>query len=258
MTTPPQQPPPEQPPQRPVTVPQAAAVAAALEEEESALQPALAAFIAAVLAFARTGGRVAGLPLTIATKIGYYSLIVGALESLAMRGLDQQRAYAGSRAAEELWEHADEGVAAGVAAGLETLAQAAKHIARSAREDEATGGSPGVSLPGEPYDPAAAEHAKTYADPEKIALPVVQSTRHAAQLAAAEAAGWTRKTWVDSHDNRVRVNHAFLGSPQYEFHSVPISEPFVTLDDNKLWYPGDTSAPPHEWMRCRCWLKLSR
>jgi hypothetical protein len=153
----------------------------------------------------------------------------------------------------------DIGVRAGVESGLTTLAQAAKHIAREARADEAAGGSPGVSLPGELYDPQAlAEPQQTYADPEQIALPVVQSTRHAAQLAAATEAGWTRKTWVDMHDNRVRVNHAFLGSPQYEFHTVPILEPFETLDGNKLWYPGDTSAPIHEWMRCRCWLKLSR
>jgi hypothetical protein len=86
----------------------------------------------------------------------------------------------------------------------------------------------------------------------------VQSTKHAAQLAAASEAGWTRKTWVDMHDNRVRVNHAFLGAKDYEFHTVPILEPFETLDGNKLWYPGDTSAPVHEWIKCRCWLKLSR
>jgi hypothetical protein len=131
-------------------------------------------------------------------------------------------------------------------------------IARKARVDEAQGGSPGISLPGEPYDPQAAEHAASYADPEQIALPVVQNTRHGAQLGAAEEAGWTRKTWVDRHDTRVRASHAFLGSPKYEFHTVPIGEPFVTLDDNKLWYPGDTSAPVEEWIRCRCWLKLSR
>jgi uncharacterized protein with gpF-like domain len=214
--------------------------------------------VVSVLAFARAGGRVAGLPSTIAKKIGYDAIIIAALTAVAMRALDHQRTFSGPRAAEELWEHSDQAVVAGVEAGLETLAQAAKHIARSARADEATGGSPGVSLPGEPYDPDAAEHAKSYADPEQIALPVVQSTRHAAQLAAAEAAGWTRKTWVDMHDNRVRASHAFLGSPKYEYHAVPILEPFVTIDGNKLWYPGDTSAPPHEWMRCRCWLKLTR
>lgn len=251
-----QQPPPP-PPQQPTTISQADAVAAALLEEESAIQPALAAFVLAVLAYVRGGGHLLGSPLTVAKKVGYYALIIGALEALATRSLDEQRTYAGKRQAEHLWEHTEVGVQAGVAAGLETLAQAAKHIGRSARQDEATGGSPGVSLPGEPYDPDAAEHAKSYADPEQLALPVVQSTRHAAQLATAAEAGWTRKTWQDKGDNRVRVNHAFLGAKSYEFHTVPILEPFVTLDGNKLWYPGDTSAPPHEWMRCRCWLKLS-
>lgn len=250
-----EQPPP--PPARP-TGPQAAAVAAAQDEEVSALGPALAAFMVAVLAYARTGGRVAGLPLTIARKIGYYTLVSAALEGLAARALDHQRVWSGRRQADELWPHTDIGMAAGVNAGLTTLAQAAQVIARKARVDEATGGAPGISLPGEPFSPADAEHARSYAQPEKIALPVVQSTRHAAQLAVAEAAGWTRKRWIDKHDNRVRASHAFLGSKEYEYHTVPILEPFVTIDDNKLWYPGDTSAPPHEWMRCRCWLQLLR
>jgi hypothetical protein len=254
--TAPEQPPPP-PPERP-TGPQAAAVAEAQDMEVSAALPALTAFVTAVMAYARTGGRIAGLPLTVAAKVGYDAAVIGALIAIASRALDHQRAWTGSRAAEELWLGQDAGMRAGVEAGLATLAQAAKHIARSTRADEAAGGSPGISLPGEIYDPAADEQAKSYADPEQIALPVVQSTRHAAQLAAATEAGWTRKTWVDKHDNRVRVNHAFLGSPKYEFHTVPILEPFVTLDDNKLFYPGDTSAPVHEWMRCRCWLKLSR
>jgi hypothetical protein len=255
MTTPPPQQPPPPPPARPSGA-QAAAVAAAQEEEMSALGPALAAFVLAALAYARTGGRVAGLPLTVATKLGYYGMVSTALAAVAARALDHQRAWAGRRQADQLWPHTDVGVASGTEAGLTVLAQAARVIARKARLDEATGGAPGVSLPGEPWSPADVEHARSYADPGKIALPVVQATRHAAQLAAAEAAGWTRKRWIDRHDNRVRVNHAFLGSTEYEFHTVPISEPFVTLDDNKLWYPGDTSAPVHEWMRCRCWLQL--
>lgn len=256
---------PQQPAQEPVPPPpprqfaaQAQAVAAAQDAEISAVTPALAAFVTAVLAYARTGGRVAGLPLTVAKKIGYYGAVVAVLSAIADRAMDEQRTWSGKRAAEELWLGTDVGREAGVQAGLAVLAHAAKAIAREARVDEATGGSPGVSLPGEPYDPQAAEHAKSYSDPEKIALPVVQSTRHAAQLAAAAEAGWTRKTWVDKGDARVRVNHAFLGSKNYEYHVVALDEPFVTLDGNKLWYPGDTSAPVHEWMRCRCWLRLSR
>jgi hypothetical protein len=244
-------------PSRP-SVPEAEAVAQAQDEEVSAVGPALAAFITAVLVFARSGGRVAGLPTTVAQKIGYYALVIAALQGLAARALDHQRAWTGSRAAEELWLGQDTGIQAGVDAGLATLARAARHIARSAREDERAGGTPGVSLPGEPFSPELIEHTKTYADPDQIALPLVQSTRHAAQLAAAAEAGWARKIWCDMHDNRVRVNHAFLGAKDYEFHTVPILEPFVTLDGNKLWYPGDTSAPVHEWIRCRCWLKLVR
>jgi hypothetical protein len=245
------------PPERP-TGPQSEAVAQAQQDEINLAMPALTAFVNAVMAYARTGGRIAGLPITVAAKVGYDAAVISLLVAIAHRALGQQRSFSGSRAAEELWLGQDAGVQAGVDAGLTTLSQAARYIARNARLDEASGGSPGVSLPGELYDPTAADHAKSYADPEQIALPLIQSTRHGAQLAAATEAGWKRKTWVDMHDNRVRVNHAFLGAKNYEYHTVPILEPFVTLDDNKLFYPGDTSAPPHEWMRCRCWLKLSR
>jgi hypothetical protein len=248
---------PQAQPERP-SGPQAAAVADAQDYDVNALGPALAAFVAAVLAYSRGTGHLMGSPLTVARKVGYYAAVVAILRSIAGRGLDLQRAFSGPRAAEELWGGQDQGLAAGETAGLTTLAQAARVIARKARVDEARGGSPGVSLPGEPYDPQAEEITRTYSDPSQIALPVAQSTKHAAQLAAASEAGWTRKRWVDMHDNRVRVNHAFLGSQKYEYHTVPILEPFVTLDGNKLWYPGDTSAPVHEWMRCRCWLQLLR
>jgi hypothetical protein len=248
---------PQAQPERP-SGPQAAAVVDAQDYDVNALGPALAAFVAAVLAYSRGTGHLMGSPLTVARKVGYYAAVVAILRSIAGRGLDLQRAFSGPRAAEELWGGQDQGLAAGETAGLTTLAQAARVIARKARVDEARGGSPGVSLPGEPYDPQAEEITRTYSDPSQIALPVAQSTKHAAQLAAASEAGWARKRWVDMHDNRVRVNHAFLGSQKYEYHTVPILEPFVTLDGNKLWYPGDTSAPVHEWMRCRCWLQLLR
>lgn len=252
--------PPDQPPPQPVrpTGPEAAAVAEAQEFEIGAVTPALAAFVAAVLAYSRSSGHLLGSPLTVAKKIGYYGAVAAIISQISGRALDHQRAFAGKRAAEELWEGQDAGMAAGEEAALKALSQAARVIARKARADEAAGGSPGISLPGEPYDPEAPDHAKSYSDPEQIALPVVQNTRHAAQLAAAEAAGWTRKTWIDKHDTRVRASHAFLGSPKYEFHTVPIGEPFVTIEDSKLWYPGDTSGPVHEWIRCRCWMKLSR
>jgi hypothetical protein len=256
VTAPTDTPPPQQP-ARPV-MPQAQAVADDQDYDVDALGPALAAFISAVLAYSRGSGHLLGSPLTVAKKIGYYAAVIAIIRQIAGRGMDQQRAWTGSRAAEELWAGQDQGMAAGEAAGLATLAQAARVIARKARADEARGGSPGISLPGEPYDPHADEITQSYTDPSKIALPVAQSTKHAAQLASASEAGWTRKTWVDMHDNRVRPSHAFLGSPKYEFHTVPILEPFETIDGNKLWYPGDTSAPVHEWIRCRCWLKLSR
>jgi len=247
--TTPQQPP---PPRKPSATDDA--VRAAQDAAISAALPALSAFTQGVMSFARAGGRVAGSPLTVATKIGYDAAIIALLVKLAHGALGEQRDMVGRRQSEGLWEHADEAAQAGVNGGLAVLKSAAQHIARAARVDEATGGSPGVSLPGEPYDPHAHEHAKTYSDPERIALPFVQATRHTAQIAAAEAAGWRYKVWNDVHDNRVRPAHAFLGAPKYEFHRVPIAEPFVDIEDHKLWFPGDTEAPPHTWMNCRCYL----
>ena len=238
---------------------QAEVVAAALAAEELAITPALSAFMVAVLAYARGSARVLGSPITVAKKVGYYALVFTALRNLAQRSLDQQRSWSGPRAAEELWAHQGTAESAGVEAGLNVLAEAAKHIVRSARADIRQGGNVGLVSPaGSAFDPAALEEAPGYTDVDKLALTVVQNTKHAATLAAAGEAGWTRKTWVDRHDTRVRVNHAFLGAKDYEFHTVPLLEPFVTLDDNKLWFPGDTSAPVHEWIRCRCWLRLSR
>jgi hypothetical protein len=236
---------------------QAEAQAAEQDFEVNAVTPALAAFVAAVLAFSRGQGHLMGSPLTVARKVGYYGAVAAILTQIASRALEHSRSWAGPRAAEELWGGQDQGLEVGRGAGLAVLARAARVIARKARADEARGGAPGVSLPGEPWSPDALQ-TPSYADPDILGLPVVQSTRHAAQLAAAEEAGWTRKAWIDMHDNRVRMTHAFLGSPKYEYHTVPIGEPFVTVDGNKLWYPGDTSAPIHEWVRCRCWLKLSR
>lgn len=249
MTSPP--PPPSQ--QRPAGS-QDDAVRQAQDEDVAALLPALGVFSQSVMAYARAGGRVAGTPGNVAKKIGYDAAVSALILAIAQRALSHHRDWSGSRQAEQLWEHADAAEQAGLAGGLVTLKGAAQHIARAARLDEATGGSPGVSLPGEPYDPHQDEYSKTYADPEKIVLPVVQSIRHTAQITAARMAGYRLKVWQDVHDNRVRPAHAFLGAPKYEYHRVPIDTPFVDIRDNKLWFPGDTSSPPECWMNCRCYL----
>jgi hypothetical protein len=248
---------PQAQPERP-SGPQAAAVADAQDYDVNALGPALAAFVAAVLAYSRGTGHLMGSPLTVARKVGYYAAVVAILRPSPGAGWTSSGPSAAPGRPRSCGAGRT-GLAAGETAGLTTLAQAARVIARKARVDEARGGSPGVSLPGEPYDPQADEITRR---------PIPTRPRSRCRSCRAPStppswrqpseAGWTRKRWVDMHDNRVRVNHAFLGSQKYEFHTVPILEPFVTLDGNKLWYPGDTSAPVHEWMRCRCWLQLLR
>lgn len=58
------------------------------------------------------------------------------------------------------------------------------------------------------------------------------------------------KIWVSMRDSRVRDTHVDLddGTP------IPVDQPFTTSNGDQLYYPGDTSAPPSEWINCRCVL----
>lgn len=63
----------------------------------------------------------------------------------------------------------------------------------------------------------------------------------------------SKKTWVTRHDDRVRVTHKLLDG-----QTVKTNETF-TIPNTQMTirYPGDMSAPPSEFINCRCSLLFS-
>lgn len=67
-------------------------------------------------------------------------------------------------------------------------------------------------------------------------------------LKAAEEMGIVyEKQWMASHDDRTRLSHQELDGV-----SVPVDEPFIDGDGNKIMYPGDMTAAPETVWNCRC------
>lgn len=63
------------------------------------------------------------------------------------------------------------------------------------------------------------------------------------------------KDWRDSHDIRVRHDHAILGSRR----PIPFREPFVSPNGDRMMYPMDRSlgARARSIVSCRCWAQYS-
>lgn len=61
------------------------------------------------------------------------------------------------------------------------------------------------------------------------------------------------KGWDHMKDNRVRESHETMQGQVRRW-----DEPFITGAGNAIMYPGDTSAPIKEWIRCRCNLRRVR
>jgi SPP1 gp7 family putative phage head morphogenesis protein len=75
----------------------------------------------------------------------------------------------------------------------------------------------------------------------------LQSQARSDTLAEAEALGVkTTKEWSARMVN-TRDTHAALDGKV-----IPSDEPFVTIDGNRLMYPGDPNAPAGEIINCRC------
>lgn len=87
----------------------------------------------------------------------------------------------------------------------------------------------------------------------RITHDAVHASRNSADVESArqwaEATGEELvKTWLSAGDHRVRPSHVQLNRT-----SVALSEPF-TVNNARLDYPGDPTAPPWARMRCRCTL----
>jgi ADP-ribosyltransferase exoenzyme len=80
-----------------------------------------------------------------------------------------------------------------------------------------------------------------------IARTIVTGVAEGMKMAVADRLGFDRRRWLTRLDSRVRHSHALL-----EGVTRKLGEPFETTTGAKLMHPGDRSAPPGEWINCRC------
>lgn len=80
-----------------------------------------------------------------------------------------------------------------------------------------------------------------------IARHAATEVRERVRFALAGVLGASTKTWRTRRDPKVRPTHGGL-----EHETVAYGEPWVTFNGSRLMFPGDTSAPPGDWMNCRC------
>jgi hypothetical protein len=182
-----------------------------------------------------------GIPDTwqeVSEKLNLQGFIGDALAVTAARALAQQREGLGP-GGDELWAAVPSGVAAGTAAGLRTVAEAL--IWTDAQERQTTKDEEGGLVP-------TLENP-----PVELADLVTQSVSTAAQIAAAETAGWRYKTWQTRRDSHVRDTHRELQGVK-----ISIGESFHTKDGDSLQFPGDPAADISSRIGCRCWVTTSR
>lgn len=225
-----QPPPPQPPPPEQVPPP---------ESDGGSIVPVLLSILAAYAAYRTTKGAVTGTWRAAAQTLGLADMAGNALDNVARRGLARQRKAAG-RPGDELWEHNEEAVKAGVEAGVRTLVDILK--ARPEPESAPADGKPTNVQPDIPNPAEVAEMAQG----------IAASVAGAAQNDAASRAGWD-KIWQSQHDLRVRYSHAFL-----DRNRVAAAEPFVTPDGVRIRFPHDPSAPLEEVINCRCICKYVR
>lgn len=249
---------------------------AALQEDSNSLAPAVLAVLAAAAAFSATGKVLSGSLKSIALAVGLPALVGAALSAIAqraiMRHIDAARSQTIRNALLEVTEVA---VEKAVEDGYVTLVQAFQHVVDTQRRQAARPVEKlPTSQPGEMFDdvdevPKTAPH---FEDPDLLTRRAAQTVKNAAPYYAAEAIAVVaeevpvppesgpgsgivfRKIWNSKKDNRVRASHAFLGSPKYEYHVVPVLDPFITITGDQIRYPGDPLAPISETARCRCHL----
>lgn len=200
--------------------------------------PALLAIYNTYLTYRAANGGIPSSWEEVSVKLNLPGFIGDALAVQAARALAQQREGLGP-GADTLWTAVPEGVAAGTAAGLQTIAEAliwTDQHELQATKDEQGGLVPTLENP-----------------PVELADLVLQSVSAAAQTATAEAAGWRYKTWNTRRDSHVRDLHRELQGVQ-----VSLGEVFRTRDGDELRYPGDPTADIGNRIGCRCWVTTSR
>ena len=214
------------------------------EESESSLVPALLTVYALYLAWRGANAGFRGGATQVRRALNLDVLIGGVLAAVAHRALDGQRRNAG-RSGDELWAHADGAVRVAVEVGLDVLSEALLWTDRHTSGDPSTVDA-ATAVPGEATVPTGEN------PPDLLARMLATAVTNAAMLAAAAAAGWTRKTWTRRADARVRDTHRILHG-----QTLPLGDSFE-VRGHKLRFPGDPAAPISETANCRCWLAMSR
>lgn len=244
----------------------------ALATYAARLRPTIQTAITAAQAAGAAGRPLSGSTEAVLKAVGLASLTEGILAALALQSLDRwTRSYGGSGQASRsrraaLWQTRDAAADTGAQAGADRLAQALADISRHAHDDRVNrtragltpvSAPPGVPSVPAPGAPTTEKPPYQFTDADGLASAVAVSTKESAKFAAASQAGWGYKTWVDSHDHRVRTTHKILGSKSYDNHRVPIDVPFLSPSGAKLRYPGDPEAPIEETIHCRCHMILT-
>lgn len=210
------------------------------EQDSSSIIPALLTVMSLYAAYRASRGSLKGNWRTVAAAIGIPAVVGAVFTAIALRALDDQRRAAG-RAGDELWAVQPRAAASGVDAGVRTLVQSLRWL-----DTHADPGGSRDSRPG-PARPTASN------PPNVLADVVVKAIANAAQIRAAEMAGWQTKVWNTMRDGRVRDSHQTMQGQRRH-----LREPFTTGAGTRIAYPGDPTAPIEEWAACRCWLTTAR
>lgn len=227
-----------------------------LDQDASALLPTVLAILSAAAIY----GASTGAAKDLATTLSVPARIGAALSAVALRVL-MKLAQGGlsARKRQAVLDVLPEATERAVEAGVEIIEMAAQAVVDNVRS---AGGTPGVSLPGMPYSEDLPGDSD---DPKVVARRVASAVRNGARFHAVDEIEKTspegkeiklRKTWHSHKDARTRASHAFLGDKSYEYHTVDVGDPFISITGAKLRYPGDPKAPLHEIARCRCWMSV--
>ena len=223
--------------------------------DEQSLVPALTALLAAAAAYAATRRAVADSVEAVDMAVGLTAAVEGLLWNIALkavmaavRGLDGET-KAG------VMPNVDRAAQKGVDDALGVLARSLSAVIGKHQQVLTTGRTK-VSPNGKPF---VEDVPGVSDDPKALARRAAQTATNSAVFHLADYSPVAlRKSWHSKKDARVRATHAFLGSKSYEFHTVALGKHFVTIEGNRLLFPGDPTAPLSETASCRCWLSVHK
>lgn len=245
-----------------------------LDQDAGALLPTVLAILTAAAVY----GTTTNAAKDYATALSIPARIGGVLTATAIRILMKlaQSPRLSKAKREAILDNMAVAAEKAAADGVVVLAQAAGAVVENVRKAVGpdTGGDSGsgsgvgkpllVSLPGKPFHEDLPGDSD---EPAIVAQRVASAVRNGARFYVAEEIERVtppeavekvklRKTWHSKKDTRVRASHAFLGDKTYEYHTVDVGSPFISITGAKLRFPGDPTAPLHEIARCRCFMTV--